>query len=266
MKQRFAILGSGYTGSRVAARLRSRGFEVIATHRDTFDISRPESLPDLPQGVRVLHSIPERAMPVIGPLLCRRASRVVYLSTTGVYGAAHVVDESTPVAPRIPRESARAEEEREVLAGPWSALVLRPAAIYGPGRGVHVSIREGKHKILGDGSNYISRIHVDDLAALAEAALLSDLTGAYPVADDEPCPSLEISSFAARMIGVEPPKPSGELPSADTRSANRRVDGRAIRRLLGVELRYPSYRVGLPAALEEESRRASIAESESAPA
>ncbi len=266
MPPRFAILGCGYTGSRVAARLRSRGLEVIATHRDTFDIARPGSLPDLPNGVRVLHSIPLRAMPVIRSLLAGRAARVVYLSTTGVYGAAHRVDESTPVAPRVPREAARVEEENDVLAGPWPALVLRPAAIYGPGRGVHVSLREGKHKIPGDGSNYISRIHVDDLAAIVEAALLSDLTGAYPVGDDEPCPSLEISEFAARLTGVEPPKPSGELPAADTRSANRRVDGRAIRRLLGVELRYPSYRVGLPAALAEESRRASTAESESAPA
>lgn len=238
----------------------------MATHRDSFDIARPDSLPELPRGVRVLHSIPVRAMPVIGPLLGRCAARVVYLSTTGVYGAAHRVDESTPVAPRVPRETVRVEEENDVLAGPWSGLVLRPAAIYGPGRGVHVSIREGKHKILGDGSNYISRIHVDDLAMIAEAALLSDVTGAFPVGDDEPCPSLEISDFAARMIGADPPRPSGELPAADTRSANRRVDGRAIRRLLGVELRYPSYRVGLPAALAEESRRASIAESDSAPA
>jgi hypothetical protein len=30
------------------------------------------------------------------------------------------------------------------------------------------------------------------------------------------------------------------------------VDGRAIRRLLGVDLKYPTYRVGIPAALKEE--------------
>ncbi len=104
------------------------------------------------------------------------------------------------------------------------------------------------------------------LAAIAEAALLRDLTGCFPVGDDEPCPSLEISTFAATLLGVDPPVPSGELPAGDTRGANRRVDGRAIRRLLGVELRYPNYREGLRAALAEESKRASAAVSESAPA
>jgi hypothetical protein len=37
------------------------------------------------------------------------------------------------------------------------------------------------------------------------------------------------------------------LPARIT--ANRRVDGSAIRKLLGVTLRYPSYRTGIPASL-----------------
>ena len=63
----------------------------------------------------------------------------------------------------------RVDEENDVLAGPWSSLILRPAAIYGPDRGVHVSLAQGRHRMLGDGSNYISRIHVDDLAAITAA-------------------------------------------------------------------------------------------------
>ena len=38
---------------------------------------------------------------------------------------------------------------------------------------------------------------------------------------------------------------------SETRRSNRRVDGRAIRRLLGVSLRYPSYRDGIPASLQD---------------
>lgn len=209
----------------------------------------------LSPGLRVLHSIPLIAgdpprppSPLVAPILAK-ASRVVYLSTTGVYGSQHRVDETTLPEPAVARERLRVVEEQEVARLCRNTLILRPAAIYGPGRGVHVSLLEGRHKLWGDGSNWISRIHVDDLAAIAAAAVLSDLTGAYPVADDEPCPAIEITRFCAGLLGVAAPEPSGVLPPGDTRSANRRVDGTAIRRLLGVSLRYPGYRTGIPASL-----------------
>ena len=63
------------------------------------------------------------------------AARVVYLSTTGVYGDAHLVDETTAAVPATERTRLRFEAESVVQAGPWSACVLRPAAIYGPGAG-----------------------------------------------------------------------------------------------------------------------------------
>ncbi len=238
------ILGCGFTGSRVARRLAERGVECVGTHRSHFDVTKPPLRLEVPDRALVLHSIPlvgegMRPTPVLMPLL-ERASRVVYLSTTGVYGATQFVDETTPVAPRTPRELLRVEEERDLASGPWKTLVLRPAAIYGPGRGVHASLREGRLKLRGDGSNYISRIHVEDLAAIAEAALFSDLTGAYPVADEEPCQAREIAEYCARRMGLAVPNPDGSEPRA-----NRRVDGRAILRELGLSLRYPSYRIGL---------------------
>jgi hypothetical protein len=38
----------------------------------------------------------------------------------------------------------------------------------------------------------------------------------------------------------------------DSRRSDRRVDGSAVRRLLKLELKYPSYRQGIPAAIGEE--------------
>jgi nucleoside-diphosphate-sugar epimerase len=84
---------------------------------------------------------------------------------------------------------------------------------------------------------------VDDLAAHVEAGLLSDITGAYPVADDEPCTSREIAEFCAKLLDLPMPP-----EQAKTFSTSRRVDGSAIRRALGITLRYPSYRVGVPAS------------------
>jgi nucleoside-diphosphate-sugar epimerase len=251
------ILGAGYTGSRVARLLQAQGHPVQALRSADFDLLNPATharlIEALETGARVLHSIPvlrtsegyHATMPVLAPLLAGRAGRVVYLSTTGVYGDQSEVNEATRVAPRHERELLRVEEERAVLGGPWSALVLRPAAIYGPDRGIHESMRAGTHRLVGDGSNYISRIHVDDLAAISAAALLSDITGAYPVADLWPCPAREIAAYCAERFGYPMPPSIEALPESDTRGSDRRVDGRTITRLLGVALRYPSYREGL---------------------
>jgi nucleoside-diphosphate-sugar epimerase len=228
------ILGCGYTGERVARRFLARGATVTATHRNTERF-------DLASGAFVLHSVPPEGSHGLVEMLGDAPARVVYLSTTGVYGDARFVDELTPVSPLTAQHRLRLEEESRVAAGPWSSLILRPAAIYGPGRGVQESIKRGACRV---DESFVSRIHVDDLAAHVEAALLSDATGAYPVADEEPCTSREIAEFCARLLSLPLPQ---EQPK--TYSTSRRVDGSAIRRALGITLRYPSYRVGIPASI-----------------
>jgi CheY-like chemotaxis protein len=233
------ILGCGFTGRRVARRVRALGYTVHGTHRDTLNLENPCALSTLAcmvtPGIRVLHSIPTLADDLdrlaVGAL--EGAARVVYLSTTGVYGEAEFVDETTPAAPVSDRAEARLRTERAVQDGPWSSLVLRPAAIYGPGRIVRYA----------RSSACVSRIHVDDLAAHAEAALFSDVSGAWPVADDHPCPTSEILEYLGQDMGWSAPGPL-------TRPAptNRRVNGAAIRRKLGITLKHPSYKEGIPAS------------------
>lgn len=250
----FLILGSGFTGSRVARILRAQGESVHEFHRTDIDFTQANAAEQLrarvTPGCRVLHSVPSLpndADRTLVQALAPGAARVVYLSTTGVYGDAEGVDEHTPIAPRNEREAARARTEAAVLEGPWSALVLRPAAIYGPGRGVHVSMAQGKYALLGDGSNYISRIHVEDLARVAAKALLGSLEGAYPVADQYPCTSREMAEYCALKFGLPMPVSETEANVPATRRNNRRVDGRAIFRLLDCALLYPSYLEGLNA-------------------
>ena len=262
------ILGAGYTGRRVARRLLALGQRVRVTTREPAELKDLAALgaqvvnyrafveptPDC-EGALVLHSIPVIETPAgLGDVTSQlfrhgHPRRVVYLSTTGVYGSAVDVDETTPVAPRDERHRLRVEAERTVLGRPWQGLVLRPAAIYGPGRGVHVSMGRDTYRITENGDNYVSRIHVEDLSSIVTAALLSDLTGAYPVADHEPCTSREIAAFCADLLNL--PMPPGDEPRNVPRTlrANRRVDGSAILRLLGIELVYPSYRNGIPASI-----------------
>lgn len=250
------ILGCGFTGSRVARRLHEGGVEVTATRRSQIDFTQADALSQLaaiaPEGCVVLHSVPSLAGGADARLLTAlegKASRLVYLSTTGVYGGAEEVDETTPAMPRTPREQARVDTEDAVARGPWESLILRPAAIYGPGRGVHISMAEGRYTLMGDGANYISRIHVEDLAGIAHAALFAPLTGAYPVADELPCPSREIAQYCSEQYGWPMPASVTAAEVPVTRRTNRQVDGRAICESLGVRLSYPTYREGIAQAI-----------------
>lgn len=222
------------------------------------ELDDPRSLAALsaamPRGVTVLHSLPglpdrrELTAEVLAALGTNPA-RIVYLSTTGVYGAQLDVDEHTRAAPVTETARLRLRAEELVTAGPWSSMVLRPAAIYGPGRGAHVSIARGTFQLAGDGMNFVSRIHVDDLAAIAEAALLTTASGAWPVGDEEPARSVELAAFVCGLLRCPMPQSIAVQQLHETRRANRRVDGRAICRLLDIRLRYPSFRTGIPASL-----------------
>ena len=282
----FLIMGCGFTGRRVAAGLAAEGHAVWATSRYPERLALPGvrclrlDLDDsaslvctgnaVAEGIRVLLSVPLIAdkaggwhdpTPRLLDALGRKPERLVYLSTTGVYGAQVQVNELSLPAPRGPREQLRVEAERAVQSGPWTSMILRPAAIYGPGRGVHQSMRRGTFRLPGDGTRFISRIHVEDLAALSSAALLSEQTGAWPVADEEPCSSLEICRFVSGVTGVPMPEPAPPGSVSETLRNNRQVDGRAVLHLLGVRLRYASYRTGIPACLAAEGDKQIYAES-----
>lgn len=248
------ILGLGFTGGRLAQRLLARG-EPVSTavrgdrerfsHLEGLNLVNWNDAADLPRGSRLLHSIPtlppEETAALHRLISMLEPARVVYISSTGVYGAQQNVDETTAAAPNDPKGRQRLEEETWVAAGPWSSLILRPAAIYGPGRGVHAALREGR---AARGSGIVSRIHVDDLAALADASLFSVAEGSWPVADELPCSSDEIIAALDPSAAVERTFPT----------AGRRVDGRKIPKILNVELKYTTWRTGIPASIAEEKK------------
>lgn len=202
-----------------------------------------------PESAVLVHSIPplpdSETAAIRGFISKWRPRRVVYISSTTVYGDQTDVNAATAVQPSSEKGRRRVEEENWLKAGPWSTLIVRPAAIYGPGRGVHVRLKEGRTP---RGSGFVSRIHVDDLAAVLEAGVFSDLEGAWPLADDHPCPSAEISSWCARLLSLPALSPDGVTFPV----AGRTVDGMEIRQLLGVNLGYPNYQAGTLASLAHE--------------
>jgi nucleoside-diphosphate-sugar epimerase len=173
----------------------------------------------------------------------------VVLSTTGVYprGDGGWVDEDTPAAPEGERGRARLAAEQIYLSA-RDSIVLRISAIYGPGRGVHERLRAGSYRVPGDGQNWISRIHVDDLvsAIIAAGEQTSIPRRVYAIADDLPCRARDHADGLAACLGLPPPPsvPMAELSplAAELAGSNRRIRNARMKAELGVQLAYPTWR------------------------
>jgi len=235
-----------------------RGGDVFATARNPERFRALESIglkllpwnADAPKGSLLFHAIPpiseHENREIREKIKGFKPRRIVYISSTGVYGATTEVGAETPAAPNDERGRQRLREEQWIASGN-SSLILRAAAIYGPGRGVHRAIREGRAP-RGSSAEVVSRIHVDDLAALAEAGLFSELSGAWPVADELPCASAEIAAWLRGVLGL----PEIQAVENEFTVSGRKVDGSEVRKLLGVRLAYATWQAGLLASLVEE--------------
>jgi len=253
MKQLF-VFGLGYTASVIARELRERGWTVTGTGGGGLpfdDEARVRA--GLAAASHVLSSVP----PAEGadPVLARYGEALNhnwfgYLSSTGVYGdtAGAWVDETARTGGG--RRSARAEADAEWLRR--GARVFRLPGIYGPGRSALERVREGKAHRIDLPGQVFSRVHVDDIASGVLAALDAP-TGAYNLSDDLPCSQNAVIEEACRLVGVPmPPLQSldkaGLSPAARAFYAeNRRVANGKAKRVLGWQLRHPTYREGLRA-------------------
>lgn len=254
------MLGVGYTGRAVLALARSRGLPargvvrraevVTALQTEGFDVvSVPsfgaELTPIARESTHVIVTFPPdgatdaRARRAIDET--ERAPTIAYVSSTSVYGDTRgVIDDRTPTAPSSPAGHARLEAET-IWRG---ATVLRAPAIYGPDRGLHMRVIAGKHRIPGDGRGFVSRIHVEDLAALLIASALAP-GETFVVGDREPAPHVDVVRFVCGAFDVPMP-PFAPLDGAhETLRGDRRVDGTRALDRLGVSLRWPTYRTGM---------------------
>jgi nucleoside-diphosphate-sugar epimerase len=176
------------------------------------------------------------------------AHRLIYVSSTGVYapGGGAWVDETWPLEPATTSGKARLAAERAL---PPTAIALRCAGIWGPGRGLVDRLRAGTYRIVGDGRAHVSRIHVDDVVEAIVRAAATDITGAVNVADDDPAPIGEVADTLAAELGLPPPPrvPVGSVDAeiAGMLTADRRIANARMKHELGVVLRYPSWRAAL---------------------
>ena len=186
--------------------------------------------------------------------------RIVYISTTGVYGdcQGRWITEDEPVKPEADRARRRLDAERQLLA--WSAaagvevVILRVAGIYGPGKLPLARLRKGLPLIREEEAPFTNRIHSSDLVHIAIAAMQRGKPGEiYHACDGHPGTMTDYFKQVARKAGLpEPPEITLEEGKQQL-SAGMMSYMRESRRLsnaktlsdLDITLQYPTLEQGL---------------------
>ncbi len=282
------IVGCGDIGRRVARLLVGR-WRVIAlttraTHADALralgvvpligDLDQPATLQRL-SGLAdaVLHLAPpeagsdvdRRTANLLRALARRgRVQRIVYVSTSGVYGdcAGAWVDETRTPQPSTGRAARRADAELRLRAHGRAfgvgATVLRVPGIYARDRGEPASTRGARGlPVLDDADDvYTNHIHADDLARLCIAALFRGKPQrVINISDDSALKMGAYFDLAADLAHVaRPPRiaraqgPAHLSPmQLSFMGESRRLVNTRMKQELRVALRYPVVEDGLRA-------------------
>lgn len=272
------IVGCGYVGAEAARRWVAAGLSVAALTRSrpdalrdlgvtpvTGDVTRPETLLALPPATATLyavgldraagHAMRDVYVTGLANVLRRLGdTRVVYVSSTGVYGqaAGEEVDEDSPTEPVEESGKVVLEAERLLRRERPESVVLRFAGIYGPGRLLRRDALLRGEPLVGDADKWLNLIHRDDGAdAIAAACERAAPGSTYVVSDGTPVRRRAFYTRLAELLGApparfEPPAP-GETPPHER--GNRRLSNRRARAELGWSSAYSDYEMGLRASM-----------------
>ncbi len=287
--QKVTIVGCGDIGHRVALRLPVEEFSVSCWVRsrasarnlqglglDSVAVDLDDSATSLPvvEGHSLFYFAPppgkgtedKRVVALIRAMAeTGHPHRVVYLSTTGVYGDCNGewVDEQRPPSPRADRAWRRLDAERRwrdwSLSGSGELVILRVAGIYGPGKLPVKRLQSGTPMVAETDSPITNHIHSQDLVAVCLAAMARGCSDeVYNVSDGHPGTMTAYFNQVADFLGLARP-PVISLAEAKRRLSpgmlsylgeSRRLSNRKMVDELDVVLRYPTLAEGLPASLD----------------
>jgi nucleoside-diphosphate-sugar epimerase len=184
--------------------------------------------------------------------------RLVYASTTGVYGdcAGERVHETRPLRPATDRAQRRADAERQVRAYARGlgvrATILRVPGIYAfdrAGGDPRERVQRGAPALLDADDVHTNHIHADDLARACAATLCRGPTlRAIHVNDDSAMKTGEYLDRVADRCGLPrvPRLSRGDFAlqasplQMSFLSESRRLDNTRLKRELKLTLRYPT--------------------------
>jgi len=251
-----------------AQQWQDKGFRALVA-----DVTLPDTLSELPVAETVLvavgfdrsaggsiHDVYVGGMRNVLAALPKNTGRLIYISTTGVYGSAAGgwVDEHSPTAPQ--REGGRAslEAERLIAGHPLAdqAVVLRMAGLYGPGRIPYQEKLRASQPLAVPAEGWLNLVHVDDAARVVVAAgrwaTETDGPHCFCVSDGAPVVRGDYYRAVAQQLSLPSPRfapPDANSPAAARAAVSRRICNRKLLQTLPIQLLYPSYREGLAESL-----------------
>jgi nucleoside-diphosphate-sugar epimerase len=277
--QRILIVGCGDIALRAAKLLRGR-FRVfgVVRRKERFgnlrgagmvpllaDLDTPSSLRKL-AGLAdaVLHLAPPPGMGArdtrtrqLLAALSRNTppKRLVYVSTSGVYGdcGGALVSETRALNPQTERAKRRVDAERAIRS--WAArngaaaMIVRVPGIYAADRLPLDRLRAGAPAIEAVQDGYTNHIHADDLARVIVAAMQRGRPNrVYHASDDSQTKMGDYFDMVADTHGLaRPPRlPRDAVERAVSpalwsfMNESRRLTNDRMKRELGVRLRYPT--------------------------
>jgi len=267
------IAGCGYVGFALARHLIRCGHTVIGLRRSQdaqqavesagarflrADLTKPETLKNFPKADWVVAcpsagqegdyqaTYLEGAQHLVASLLSDPPKKLVWVSSTGVYGQTNGawVDEQTPPEPSTERSRILLEAEKVVLGAVFPSVVVRLGGIYGPGRDFVESLQAGRAPI--GLSSYINLIHRDDIVEALVCVMERGSAGeVYLAVDDAPVSRAAFYDWVAKEREITPapfqPGKRRQWELTDKRCSNKKL------RSLGWRPKFPTHQAGLAA-------------------
>ena len=275
-KNKFLILGCGFSGSFFAKTIRQLGCTALTSSRsenqdpNSFVFNSENGVvpnKKIFDGVtHILSCIPPGKNgkdPVLEILKSKLQSLslqwIGYLSTTGVYGntKGDWVSENNQPNPLQKRSQMRLSCEKEWIESGLPVQIFRLPGIYGPGRSTFEAIKNKKIRVISKKDQVFSRIHVADITNAIIYLLKNKESLKFHqiinIADDKPCSQIEVIQYCYDLLSLKMPKPilfeeaKKELsPIAQSFwIENRRVSNKLLCETLGYKLIYKNYKIGL---------------------
>jgi nucleoside-diphosphate-sugar epimerase len=214
-----AILGCGYVGIALAAKLKDDGHHITVTTRSP---EKAKSLKAIADDVIIAHGnnsdhleqlLHNQEILIVCVAADNAASyentyldtakalvksvprasklkKIIYTGSTSVYGEhnGQIVDETTPATPTSPSAQILLQTEQQLLtlqSPQRDVTIFRLGEIIGPGREIADRLRRMNGTPLpGTGENITNLIHVDDIVKATELALNKSLSGIFNLCND----------------------------------------------------------------------------------
>ena len=279
---KYLIAGAGYTGLSVAKQLRGEKVTLLSRSFNNklefdcqkIDLDKDDITISITSPFVVLYTIPpntsslnDERLKLFLKKLKINPSRIVYLSSSGVYGdrKGNYTDETVKPNPITKRAIRRLNAEKCIAD--WchknkvEHVILRVSGIYGPNRLGIEKLRQGLTVIKQSTAKPSNRIHIEDLTKCCISAMMKDkLSNIYNIGDGDHSNQTWFYKAVCRKVGINNPTEIEPAEAEMTWGAmrlsflneSRRLNVNKMKKELIDNLKYPKAIDGIKESLPQE--------------